>query len=256
MLVKHKIEGPNAIITIDRPQALNAINREVILEFLTVLDDVESNEDIRTIIITGGGEKAFVAGGDIAAMKEMDLREGEEFVYLGHKFLNRIEKSKKVTIAAINGYALGGGTELALACDMRVALKKAKLGLPEVTIGLFPGWGGTQRLGRLVGVGIAKELIFTGKQITAMEAYRIGLVNRVVDENLLETCKEIGENIAKNAPIAIVQAKKALNEGLQVPLEHGLVIEAEAWLTNFASKDRVEGLSSFLEKRSPKYKNE
>lgn len=256
MLVRYEIEGPNAIITINRPKNLNAINEEVISDFLTILDEIEGNREIRTIIITGGGDKAFVAGGDIAAMKQMNLTEGERFVYLGQHFLDKIEKSKKVTIAAINGFALGGGTELALACDIRIALKEAKLGLPEVTIGLFPGWGGTQRLGRLVGTGIAKQLIFTGEQITASEAYRIGLVNQVVENNLLETCKSIGKKIARNSPLAVIQAKKALNHGLQVSQEQGLVIEAEAWLTNFATNDRVEGLSSFLEKRSPEYKFE
>lgn len=247
-------DGKVAILTIDRPETLNAVNMDVLKELDAAFDQLEADERVRVIIITGGGEKAFVAGGDIAAMRAMNLEEGHAFVYAGHALLKKIERSSKVTIAMINGYALGGGTEIAIACDLRVASEKARLGVPEVTIGLFPGWGGTQRLGRLLGLGLAKELVFTGQHITAQEAYRIGLVNKVVPhEELKDVCLELARKIIANSPIAIRQAKKALNFGTDMSLDDGLTYEAECWLVNFATQDRVEGLSAFLEKRKPNF---
>jgi enoyl-CoA hydratase len=247
-------DGKVAILTIDRPETLNAVNMDVLKELDAAFDQLEADERLRVIIITGGGEKAFVAGGDIAAMRAMNLEEGHAFVYAGHALLKKIERSSKVTIAMINGYALGGGTEIAIACDLRVASEKARLGVPEVTIGLFPGWGGTQRLGRLLGLGLAKELVFTGQHITAQEAYRIGLVNKVVPhEELKDACLELARKIIANSPIAIRQAKKALNFGTDMSLDDGLTYEAECWLVNFATQDRVEGLSAFLEKRKPNF---
>ncbi|MFE4523756.1 enoyl-CoA hydratase/isomerase family protein [Cytobacillus firmus] len=252
--VRKQIVGGIATITIDRPEVLNAIDENVLDELENTFNEIETDENIRVVIITGGGEKAFVAGGDIAAMKRMSLIEGERFVYRGQSVLSKIEKSNKVVIAAINGYALGGGTELALACDIRIASEKAQLGLPEVCIGLYPGWGGTQRLVRLVGRGVAKELVFTGKRISVKEAKELGIVNQVVPhEELLDYCLTLAESILANSPIAVLQAKKAINQGSEISLDNALSLEAEAWLVNFSTDDRVEGLSAFLEKRKANY---
>lgn len=252
--IKLEKEGKIAFITIDRPKTLNAIDSNVLKELNTAFDLLEDEPEIRVVILTGAGEKAFVAGGDIAAMRAMSPEEGHKFVYAGHALLRKIEKCNKVVIAMVNGYALGGGTEIAMACDLRIASEKARFGLPEVTIGLFPGWGGTQRMARLVGKGIAKELVFTGKQITAEEAYRIGLVNKVVPhKDLKAACIEMAKQIIANSPIAIRQAKKALNDGAEMSMDEGITYEAECWLVNFATSDRVEGLSAFLEKRKPEF---
>jgi enoyl-CoA hydratase/carnithine racemase len=190
-------------------------------------------------------------------MKRMSVLEGEKFVYRGQRVLSQIENCSKVVIAAINGYALGGGMELAMACDIRIASEKAKLGLPETCIGLYPGWGGTQRLVRLVGKGIAKELVFTGCHLSAEEAKELGIVNKVVKhENLMNHCYQLAEKILANSPIAVMQAKKAINQGSEISLDQGLVLEAEAWLVNFSTEDRVEGLTAFLEKRKPQYRGQ
>ncbi|MHB1044299.1 MAG: enoyl-CoA hydratase/isomerase family protein [Eubacteriales bacterium] len=252
--IKLETEGKIAFVTIDRPKTLNAIDGNVLKELNEVFGLLEDDPEIRVIVLTGAGEKAFVAGGDIAAMRAMSPEEGHRFVYAGHALLRKIEKSNKVVIAMVNGYALGGGTEIAMACDLRFASEKARFGLPEVSIGLFPGWGGTQRMARLAGKGVAKELVFTGKQISADEAYRIGLVNKVFPhENLKAACVEIANQIIANSPIAVRQAKKALNDGTEMSMDEGITYEAECWLVNFATRDRVEGLSAFLEKRKPEY---
>ncbi|WP_141334682.1 MULTISPECIES: enoyl-CoA hydratase/isomerase family protein [unclassified Paenibacillus] len=244
-----------ATIVLDRPETLNAINDAVLDELDQAFTMLERDDQARVVMITGGGDKAFVAGGDIAAMRQMSVLEGEKFVYRGQEVLKKIEDSRKVVIAALNGYTLGGGMELALACDIRIASEKAKLGLPEVCIGLYPGWGGTQRLVRLVGKGITKELVFTGERLSAEEAKELGLVNKVVKhEELLPYCRTLAEKIIANSPIAVMQAKKAINQGSEISLDQALVLEAEAWLVNFSTEDRVEGLASFLEKRKPHYK--
>ncbi|MGG2200073.1 enoyl-CoA hydratase/isomerase family protein [Paenibacillus validus] len=244
-----------ATIVLDRPETLNAINDAVLNELDQAFTMLERDDQARVVMITGGGDKAFVAGGDIAAMRQMSVLEGEKFVYRGQEVLKKIEDSRKVVIAALNGYTLGGGMELALACDIRIASEKAKLGLPEVCIGLYPGWGGTQRLVRLVGKGITKELVFTGERLSAEEAKELGLVNKVVKhEELLPYCRTLADKIIANSPIAVMQAKKAINQGSEISLDQALVLEAEAWLVNFSTEDRVEGLASFLEKRKPHYK--
>jgi len=250
------IEEEIALVTINRPKVLNAVDFPTIKELGKVFDSLEEDKKVRAVIFTGAGEKAFIAGGDIAAMNALKWPdEAKEFVATGHRVISNIERSSKITIAAINGFALGGGTEIALGFDIRIASEKAKLGLPEVGVGLIAGWGGTQRLSRLIGKGKAKELIFTGEMIDANEAYRIGLVNKVVPQNeLIETCKNIAKKILGNSPIAVLQSKKAINEGLTMPLDQGLKYEAEAWLVNFATEDRDEGLRAFLEKRKPLFK--
>ena len=241
------VEEGIALVTINRPKVLNAVDFPTIKELGRVFDSLEEDKSVRAVILTGAGEKAFIAGGDIAAMNALKMDEAREFVATGHMVISGIERSSKITIAAINGFALG--------FDIRIASEKARLGLPEVGVGLIAGWGGTQRLSRLVGKGKAKELIFTGEMVDANEALRIGLVNRVVPaEELIETCKKIARKILGNSPIAVLQSKKAINEGLQMSLDHGLKYEAEAWLVNYATEDRNEGLSAFLEKRKPVFK--
>lgn len=252
------VEGDAAIVTmtVNRPDKLNAIDERTAVELLDAFNRLDTQDEVRVIILTGAGDRSFIAGGDIAAMSRMSLQEGEKFVYLGHNLTKAMERSNKVVIAAVNGFALGGGSELAMACDIRIASEKAQFGLPEVTVGLFPGWGGTQRLGRLIGKGRAKELIFTGERVSADEAYRLGLVNKVVTpEQLMPYTRQLAERILANSQNAIRQAKKALNEGLEVSLDQGLVIEAEAWLVNFSTADRVEGLTAFVEKRQPNFTN-
>ncbi len=252
--VRVEVDRPFATVTIDRPETLNAIDEITLRQLDEVVAALDADDAIRVVVVTGAGEKAFVAGGDIAAMQRMTVREGERFVRAGHDVLLRIERSRPVVIAAINGHALGGGTELALACDIRVASDRATFGLPETTIGLFPGWGGTQRLLRTVGIGRAKDLVFTGRRIGADEAYRIGLADYVVPhDELLVRVREVGERIVANGPVAVAQAKKALNHGAQTSLDQALAIEIEAWLVNFGTTDRVEGLLAFLEKRPPEF---
>lgn len=243
-----------ATVTVNRPEKLNAIDEATASELLVAFRELENDESVQVIILTGAGDRAFIAGGDIAAMSKMNMQEGERFVYLGHRLTHAIEHNRNVVIAAVNGYALGGGTELALACDLRLASEKAQFGLPEVSVGLFPGWGGTQRLGRLVGKGRAKELVFTGDRIDAAKAEAIGLVNRVVaPEKLMAESRAMAKQILRNSMVAVRQAKKVLNEGLEASLDQGLVIEAEAWLVNFSAADRVEGLTAFVEKRQPQW---
>jgi enoyl-CoA hydratase/carnithine racemase len=252
--VRTDVEPPMALVTIDRPEALNAIDEIVLIQLDVAFAALDVDPAVRVVIVTGAGDKAFVAGGDIAAMQRMSVAEGERFARHGHDVMLRIERSSKVVVAAINGYALGGGLELALACDIRIASDRAQLGLPETTIGLFPGWGGTQRLLRTVGIGRAKELVFTGRRVGAEEALAVGLVERVVPHGeLLASARALGSEIAANSPSAVPQAKKAMNHGAQMSLDQALAMEVEAWLVNFATPNRREGLLSFLEKRRPSY---
>jgi len=213
------------------------------------------DSDVGIVIITGAGEKAFVAGADIKEMKDMSPLEARNFMHFGQGVFNDIENLPKPTIAAVNGFALGGGCELALSCDMIIASEKAKFGLPEVTLGIHPGFGGTQRLPRLIGSAKAKELIFTGKMIDANEALRIGLVNKVVPpENLMDVAKALAQKILKNGQLAIRLVKSAINAGLNVPLEKGLAYEAVTQGLAFTTEDKNEGLEAFLEKRKPNFK--
>lgn len=251
----YKVEENIAFITLNRPKALNALNTETLRELDRAVLRAGQEEEVKAVIITGEG-RAFVAGADIAQMKDLTVLEGREMTILGQNVFSRIEGLDKPVIAAVNGFALGGGCELAMACDIRVASDKAKFGQPEVNLGIIPGYGGTQRLPRLVGKGAAKYLIFTGEMITAEEAFRIGLVDKLVPaEELLDTAVSIAKTIMSKAPISINMAKHAINNGLNVDLKSGIAYEAEAYTTSFSTEDRIEGMSAFVEKRPAKFKS-
>ena len=247
-------ENGIGIVTVNRPESLNAMNKDVVIEFISKIEGLLSEEDIRVIIITGSGEKAFIAGADIKLMQKMNKSEAYEFANLGHKLANTVENSDKPVIAAVNGFALGGGSEIALACHIRVASDNAVFAQPEVKIGLLPGWGGTQRLPRIVGKGLANELIITGRNVTAQEALEIGLVNRVVSkEELINTCVDIAQLIIKNSPNAISESIKLINLSSGTELKKGLSKEAEEFSELFETEETTEGLTAFVEKRPPKY---
>lgn len=246
-------EGHLAIVTMNRPKALNALNSETLKDLDAVITDLENDNDIYAVILTGAGEKSFVAGADIAEMKDLDEKQGQEFGKLGNDVFLRLENLNKPVIAAINGFALGGGCEISMACDIRIASETALFGQPEVGLGITPGFGGTQRLARIVGLGIAKELIYTAKNIKADEAYRIGLVNKVVPlENLMDEAKKMASKIIANAPVAVRLCKDAINRGMQVSIDKAVAIEAEDFGKCFATEDQKEGMSAFLEKRKEK----
>ncbi|MEG2018621.1 MAG: short-chain-enoyl-CoA hydratase [Clostridium sp.] len=244
-----------AVVKINRPKALNALNSETLKEIDHVIQEISDDEEIYVAILTGEG-RAFVAGADISEMKDLTAIEGKEFSVLGNEVFRRIEKLQKPVIAAVNGFALGGGCELAMACDIRIASVKAKFGQPEAGLGITPGFGGTQRLSRLVGEGIAKELIYTCDIINAEEALRIGLVNKVVEpEVLLDEAKAMANKIAKNAPIAIRQCKAAISKGLQMDIDSAVLYEAEAFGICFATEDQKAGMEAFIEKKDKQFKN-
>jgi len=237
-------------VVINRPKALNALNAATIVELDKVFDDFATNNAVKVIIITGSGEKSFVAGADILEMKDKTAIEGRQLAQFAQAIFNKIENIAKPVIAAINGYALGGGCELAMACDIRIASEKAKFGQPEVSLGIPPGFGGTQRLARLVGKGRAKELLFTGDMIDAAEAYRIGLANQVVaPAELMDKAKAMAHKIISRAPIAVEVCKSAINKGLDVDLSSGIAYEAEVFGLCFATEDQKEGMTAFVEKR-------
>lgn len=243
-----------AVVTINRPKALNALNQEVLAFLYDTMDALDRNSEVKVVILTGSGEKAFVAGADISAMQKMDSVEAKAFSRLGQRTMDKVANMRPFVIAAVNGFALGGGCELAMACDIRVASAKAKLGIPEVTLGVFPGFGGTQRLPRLVGLGIAKELLATGRQLKADEAKQIGLVNYVTEpENLLTYCLDLAEQIAGNSTSAISLGKQAMNTGTEMSLEHALEYEASLFGIAFSTPDQREGMTAFLEKRKAKF---
>lgn len=249
-------EGKVAVVSINRPKALNALNSETLKELDYIVTELENDDEIYAVVLTGAGEKAFVAGADITEMKDLNTMEGRKFSILGNKVFRRLENLEKPVIAAISGFALGGGCELAMACDIRLASDKAKFGQPEVGLGITPGFGGTQRLARLVGTGMAKELIYTGKIIKADEALRIGLVNRVVEgEKLMEEAKAMAQAIAANAPIAVKLSKVAINRGIQCDIDTALMYEAEAFGECFSTADQKEGMTAFVEKRDKSFQN-
>jgi len=243
-----------ARITFNRPNVLNALNRKTMDELGDCLKKVRADDAIRVLILTGAGEKAFIAGADINELSQQTPVNGREFTLYGKEIIHRLETLGKPAIAAINGFALGGGCELALACTLRVASRNAKLGQPEVKLGIIPGYGGSQRLPRLCGRGVAHELILTGEMITAEEALRVGLVNRVVEPGeLLATAEAIAKKIIANAPLAVKYALEAVERGMEMPQEEGLYLEATLFGLCCATQDMREGTRAFLEKRPPKF---
>lgn len=249
-------EGKIAIVTINRPKALNALNSDTLKDIETVVDELAKDDEVYAVIVTGAGEKAFVAGADITEMKDLNAIEGRKFGILGNRVFRKIENLDKPVIAAVNGFALGGGCELSMACDIRIASSKAKFGQPEVGLGITPGFGGTQRLARIVGTGMAKEMIYTAKIIKADEALRIGLVNRVADpEKLMDEAKELANTIAAQAPIAVKLCKSAINHGIQCDIDTALMYESEAFGECFSTADQKEGMTAFTEKREKNFKN-
>lgn len=243
-----------ATITIDRPEKRNALNAQVRQELIAALDALETDDATRVVVITGAGEKAFVAGADIGEFAERTPIEQREAME-GRRAFTVLAEFPRPTIASINGYALGGGCELALACDLRIAARSARLGQPEVNLGILPGGGGTQRLPRLVGMGRAMRLILTGELIGAEEAERIGLVDEVVDdERLRDRTRELAASIARHSPVALKLIKQAVRASAEMPLTAGLALERELFITAFSSEDRTEGVAAFLEKRAPRFK--
>ncbi len=244
-----------SIVKINKPATMNALNSEILSELESVFNYLKNDENTKVIIITGEG-RAFVAGADISQMCSMDPMQGKEFSERGSRVFRLIENIDKPVIAAINGFALGGGCELALACDIRIASTKAKIGQPEVGLGITPGFSGTQRLPRIVGEGRAKELIYTARAIEADEAYRIGLVNKIAEpENLMRDTLKMAKIIASNAPIAVKYSKQAINEGMQSDIETAISIENNLFALCFSTEDQKEGMSAFLTKRDPEWKN-
>jgi len=244
-------------LTINRPKSLNALNPATLHEMAACLQDVRRDQSIHCLIITGEGDRAFIAGADIAAMVSMTALEGKAFAALGLSVLRTLEELPIPVIAAVNGFALGGGTELALACDLIIAADKAKFGQPEINLGVIPGFGGTQRLARRIGLPRARELIYSGDMIDAETALRYGLVNKVVPlADLMSEAKVLAHKLAAKPPVAIRQAKAAINTGIDLDLENGCRFENEAFALTFATADKVEGMKAFLEKRAANFKGE
>lgn len=243
-------------ITINRPKALNALNSETIQELGEVIDSMEGRKDVKTVIITGAGEKAFVAGADISEMSTLNAIQGRELALKAQRVFSKIEQMPQIVIAAVNGYALGGGCELSMACDLRVASVNAKFGQPEVNLGILPGFAGTQRLPRLVGKGIAKELIFTTDMISAERAYEIGLANKVVaHEDLMKEAENMAKKIMSKGMYAVSLAKSAVNNGMNMDMESAYKFEADMFGLCFATDDQKEGMEAFLNKRKADFKN-
>ena len=252
--VTYEVQGAVAVVTIDRPKALNALNPEVLADLKAAFEAVDQ-ETIRCIVLTGEGDKSFVAGADIGSMSTMTKAEGEAFGKLGNDVFLMIESFPIPVIAAVNGFALGGGNELAMSCDIRICSENAMFGQPEVGLGITPGFGGTQRLARLVSPGMAKQLVYAATNIDAQEALRIGLVNAVYPQaELMENVMKLAGKIARNAPIAVRNCKKAINDGLEVGMDEAIVIEEKLFGDCFETHDQQEGMACFLYKEKPKPK--
>jgi enoyl-CoA hydratase len=252
-----KIEKKESIATIkiNRPQVLNALNKETIVELTSAVEELDADNNIKVAILTGEGDKAFIAGADIKQMEKMTPLDAKNFSELGHGMLMKIENSRLPFIAAINGYALGGGCEVIMACDICIAARSVKIGQPEINLGIHPGFGGTQRLPRLVGRMKAKELLFTGRNIDVEEAYKIGLVNMVVDDDkLVETVQNLAEKIASKSPIQIDFIKSLVNKGADIDINSACSLEISYFATGFSTNDQKEGMKAFLEKRKPDFK--
>jgi enoyl-CoA hydratase len=249
------VERQIGILTINRPKALNALNIETLRDIQGGIQEVMDHSEMKALIVTGSGEKAFVAGADIAEMKGMNSIEALNFSKLGHLTLKMIQELDRPAIAAVNGFALGGGMEIALACDFIYASENARFGLPEVTLGIFPGFGGTQRLPRLIGKGKAKELILTGKMISAQEAYQMGIVNRVFPQaSLMEETQKVALQIAANGAVGVRLAKSVVDAGYNMELAEACSLESYAFSLGFTTEDQKEGMTAFIEKRKPNFK--
>ena len=252
--VNFEQQGAVAILTIDRPKALNALNPDVLADLKAAFEGIDQNT-VRCVVLTGAGDKSFVAGADIGSMSTMTKAEGTDFGKLGNDIFLMIESFPLPVIAAVNGFALGGGCELAMSCDIRICSDNAMFGQPEVGLGITPGFGGTQRLARLVGLGMAKQLLYTARNIDANEALRIGLVNAVHPQaDLMDAALKMANTIAKNAPIAVCACKKAVNEGMQVSIDKAVEIEEKLFGDCFETHDQVEGMACFLSREKPKPK--
>src|SRR5437588_7144310 len=252
-----KLEKKNAIayVTIDRPKVLNALNMATMQELWQVFSDLKEDKQIRVVILTGSGEKAFVAGADINELAKNNPVEAKAYTHKGQATLDLIENLGKPVIACVNGFALGGGCEIAMACTMRLASENAKLGQPEVKLGIIPGYGGSQRLPRLVGKGLAMQMVLAGEMITAQEAHRIGLVNEVTTPaDLIPRAEAIAQKIIANAALAVQYAMEAVNKGLEMHLQEGLYLEAVLFGVCCATEDKKEGTKAFLEKRAAQFK--
>ncbi len=253
--VKYEVKDAIGILTISREKALNAINKQVMDEIAAILEEIEADKELRGLIITGAG-RAFVAGADIASQSVMNSEEGYNWGANGNRVFRRFELLDIPVIAAVNGFALGGGCELALSTDYIIAGEKAKFGQPEVGLGITPGFGGTQRLPRKIGISKAKELLFSGRMVTAQEAFELGLGDKVVpQEELMDKAMEMMESFKKNAPIAVAHVKKAVNEGMQLDIDSGIKTENKYFGECFATEDQKEGMKAFLEKRHAEFKN-
>lgn len=252
--INYEVDGAVAVLTINRPKALNALNSTVLDELSETIDSIDLNE-VRALIVTGAGEKSFVAGADIGEMSTLTKAEGEAFGKKGNDVFRKLETLPIPVIAAVNGFALGGGCEVSLACDIRICSENAVFGQPEVGLGITPGFGGTQRLARTVGVGMAKQLIYTARNIKAPEALRIGLVNAVYPiEELMGAAKKMASIIASNAPIAVRNCKKAINDGLQTDIDSGIEIEEKLFGDCFETEDQRYGMAFFLDRNKDKVK--
>ena len=248
-------KGAIAYVTVNRPKVLNALNMATMEELRSAFHELKNDSAIRVVIMTGSGEKAFIAGADISELAKNDAVAAKEYTHRGQSVLNLIENLGKPTIACINGFALGGGCEIAMACTMRLASDNAKLGQPELKLGIIPGYGGTQRLPRLVGKGIAQQMVLTGEMISAQEAHRIGLVNEVITPaELIPRAEAIAHKIIANAPLAVQFAMEAVNKGMEMPLAEGLYLEATLFAVCCATEDKKEGTTAFLEKRPAQFK--
>jgi len=253
-IIYEKSEGI-ATVTLNRPEALNAFSKEVIEEVLTAMEDAKADESIRVVVLTGAGEKAFSAGADIKAMKGINALKARDLSLIGEKLCVSLENLEKPVIAALNGYALGGGLEVAMACDLRIASENSRMGQTEINIGLIPGWGGTQRLTRLIGSTKAKEMVFTGKMIDARTAEQLGIVNMVVQaDKFRETVRAFALDLAQKAPIAIRIAKALINKGAEIGIDSALALEREGFGVVASTEDLQEGVTAFAEKRKPTFR--
>jgi len=253
-MIYEKSEGIATII-LNRPEALNAFSREVVEEIIHALDDVRNDENVRVVVLTGAGEKAFSAGADIKSMIGMTVLKARELSLMGEKLCLALENLEKPVIAALNGYAVGGGLEVAMSCDLRIASENARMGQTEINIGLIPGWGGTQRLTRLIGQTKAKELVFTGRMIDAKTAEQLGIINMVVPrDKFKETVRQFALELASKAPVAVRIAKALINKGADISLDSAVALEREGFGVVASTDDLKEGVSAFTEKRKPIFK--